>query len=164
MNANWSKMSDDHVEYVQDTCRSMLLFSIQVAIHQDDHGRFYVLDQPIGASSWALETTQTLHSRPGCKLLTVDQCMFGLIVDPSGELLSQKGICFLPNMLRLKEALRGKSLCDGQHQHWVLNDANSTKASQVYPKKFQQLVAREIQAMINDHRQDPKVRVERRRH
>ena len=43
MNANWSKMFDDHVEYVQDTCLSMLLFSIQVAIHQDDHGRFWVV-------------------------------------------------------------------------------------------------------------------------
>ena len=67
-------------------------------------------------------------------------------------------------MPRLKEVLRGKYLCDGQHQHWVLNDAKSTKASRVYPKKFQQLVAREIQATINDHRQDPMVRVERRRH
>ena len=67
-------------------------------------------------------------------------------------------------MPRLKEALRGNYLCNGQHQHWVLNDANSTKASQVYPKKFRQLVAREIQATINDHRQDPKVRLERRRH
>ena len=91
MNANWSKMSDDHVEYVQDTCLAMWLFSIQVAIHQDNHGRFYVLEQPHGASSWILETTQTLHSRPGCELLRVDQCMFGLIVDPSGELLSRKG-------------------------------------------------------------------------
>ena len=37
MNANWKKMSADHIEYVQDTCFAMWLFSIQVAIHQDDH-------------------------------------------------------------------------------------------------------------------------------
>ena len=94
-------MSDDHVEYVQDTCLAMWLFSIQVAIHQYNHGRFYVLESPYGASSWTLETTQTLHSRPGCEFLTVDQCMFGLIVDLSGELLSQKGIGFSTNMPRL---------------------------------------------------------------
>ena len=90
--------------------------------------------------------------------------MFGLIVDPSWELLSQKGRWFSTNMPWLKEALRGKYLCDGQHQHWVLNDATSTYASRVYPKKFQQLVARETRATINDHRQDPKVCAERRRH
>ena len=37
MNANWKKMSADHIEYVQDTCFAMLLFFIQVAIHQDAH-------------------------------------------------------------------------------------------------------------------------------
>ena len=76
-----------------------------------------MLEQPIGASSWILETTQTLHSRPGCERLRVDQCMFGFIVDPSGELLSQKGNGCSTNMPRLKEVLRGKYLRDGQHQH-----------------------------------------------
>lgn len=164
MNANWNKMCDDHVKYVQDTCLAMWLFSIQVAIHQDNHGRFYVLESHFGASFWTLETTQTLHSRPGCELLRVDQCMFGLIVDPTGELLNQKGSVFSTNMPRLKEALRCRYLYNGLHQQWVLNDAKSTRASRVYPKKFQQLVAREIRATINDHRQDPRVCEERRRH
>ena len=33
MNATWKKMSADHIDYVQDTCFAMWLFSIQVAIH-----------------------------------------------------------------------------------------------------------------------------------
>ena len=37
MNANWKKMSADHIDYVQDTCFAMWLFFIQVAIHQDAH-------------------------------------------------------------------------------------------------------------------------------
>ena len=37
MNANWKKMSADHIDYVQDTCFAMWLFSIQVAIQQDVH-------------------------------------------------------------------------------------------------------------------------------
>ena len=164
MNANWKKMSADHIDYVQDTYFAMWLFSIQVAIHQDAHGRFYILENPYSASSWALEISHSLHSRPGCELLRVDQCMFELTVDHNGEMLSQKGNGFSTNMPRLKTALRWKYVCDGRHQHWVLNDGRSTYASRVYPKKSQQLVAREIRATINNHRQDPNVLKERCSH
>ena len=106
-------VSADHIEYVQDTCFAMWLCFIQVAIHKDVHGRFYIIENPFSASSWALENSQILHSRPGCELLRVDQCMFGLTVDPNGEMLSQKGSGFSTNMPRLKKALRGKYVCDG---------------------------------------------------
>ena len=62
----------------------MVILYIQVAIHQDAHGRFYILENPFSASSWALETSQTLHSRPGCELLRIDQCMLEFTVDPNG--------------------------------------------------------------------------------
>ena len=107
----------------------MWLFVIQVGIYQDVHVRFYILGNPFSASSWALETSQDLHSRPGCELLRVDQCMVGFTADPNGEMLSQKGSGFSTNMPRLKKALRGKYFRDGQHQHWVLNDGRSTYAS-----------------------------------
>ena len=89
-------MIADHIDYVQDTCYAMWLVSIQVAIHQDEHLRFYILENPYSASSWALETSETLHQRPGCEFLRVDQCMFGLTVAPDGEMLSQKGSLFFP--------------------------------------------------------------------
>ena len=135
----------------------MWLFSIQVAIHQDETLRFYIFENPYSASSLDLKTSETLHQRPGCELLRVDQWMFGFIVAPDGEMLSQKGSGFSTNMPRIKTALRGKYFCDGRHQHWTPKDWKSTYASRIYPGKFQQWVARNIRATINDHRQNPNV-------
>ena len=81
--------------------------------------------------------------------------MFGLVVSPDGTTLSQKGTGVSTNLFRLKAALRGKYLCNHQHQHWVLKDGKSSHAARIYPTKFQQLVAREIRATINDHRKSP---------
>ena len=44
MNANWGKMSADQVDYIMDICFAMWVFSIQVAIHQVDNNRFYILE------------------------------------------------------------------------------------------------------------------------
>ena len=53
MNANLGKMSADQVDYIMDTCFAMLVFSIQVAIHQVDNNIFYILEHPYGAFSWS---------------------------------------------------------------------------------------------------------------
>ena len=71
MNANWGNMFADQVDYIMDTCFTMWIFLIQVAIREVDN-RFYVLEHPYGAFSWFLETSKILHQRPGCELLRVD--------------------------------------------------------------------------------------------
>ena len=53
----------------------------------------------------------------------------------------------------LKAAFRGKYLRDHKHSRWILQDGQSIHAARIYPKKFKQLVAREIRATISDHRQ-----------
>ena len=83
--------------------------------------------------------------------------MFRLVVSPDGTTLSQKVTGIFTNIPRLKAALRGKYLCDHHHPHWILKDGKSIRAACIYPKKFQRLVAREIKATINDHRQSPAI-------
>ena len=58
----------------------MLLFSIELAWHQVQEGRYFVFEHPLSASSWRTESLQLLAAADGVSRVPLDMCSFGLQV------------------------------------------------------------------------------------
>ena len=78
MNANWGKMSSEHVRRRMKHARVHFRFASQILCFQHALGRHFVHEHPAEARSWSEPCPQHVLKRTGAKLLTVDQCQYGL--------------------------------------------------------------------------------------
>ena len=130
MNANLEKMSQRDLWKLQVKAISMMTFAIQVAEFQIRAGKFFMLEQPSGASSWALHSMNWLLRQPGVQRLVIDQCFFGLSVSPGT--LSRKATGIASNHLGLLQRLSG-SQCQGDHEHLRLEGSDLARRARVFP-------------------------------
>eukprot|EP00959_Pyramimonas_sp_CCMP1952_P368913 7727197-Pyramimonas_sp.AAC.1 len=78
---NWGRMDPDKQRAVEDRGIRYMYLCARVAEHQEvSRGRYFVLEQPSGASLWDLEPLRVVASLPGVLKLSFDQCEFGLDV------------------------------------------------------------------------------------
>ncbi len=95
MESNWSPLDPKYRQEMEQECLSQLKFCLQVAEYQVKHGRKFLFEHPLGASSWACEGVKLVESLDGVFCTEADLCQFGLSV-VSGE-LSKKPTRFMSN-------------------------------------------------------------------
>ena len=136
MNINKDRM--DPLEYNQRLAEAKvhLQFVCELYVLQHEAGRYFIHEHPQGASSWRELCVMDTHLRTLAQKLTVHQCMYGLTSkDPGGvERPARKATTFMTNCPGM--ALTLNKLCDGGHQHTVLEGAKRTRMSQVYPDQL----------------------------
>ncbi len=95
MESNLSRMDLKYPQEAEQDCLSQLRFCLQVAEYQVKHGRKFLFEHPLGASSWACDGVKLVESLEGVFCTEADLWQFGLSV-VSGE-LSKKPTRFMSN-------------------------------------------------------------------
>eukprot|EP00435_Cladocopium_sp_Y103_P027150 s2554_g6.t1 len=180
MNVNWNRMSAEDRQRLQCAAMAMFQFTIQVAEHRIKRDKFFVLEQPDGASSWNTHAARWLARQRDVLHLAFDQCMAGLRVVPEG--LSKKRTAFMLNHMGIAQVI-SKLQCNKSHEHVVLDHGLPHRA-QVWPEGLvksviegltQQMlwtgvamkinpeedeIAEEMEGELPDEAQDPASRVD----
>ena len=144
MNVNWSRMDPIKAAEIRRDGELMWNFAVEASEEQDDHGDYFALEHPAGASSWKLKRTQRLLRRPSVALIEFDMCALGLSVVPSGE-LSRKRTKIATNHPWLAAQLCLRQ-CRGEHFHVHLENNLPNKAK-VYTPDLCQLIAKAARAV-----------------
>ena len=76
----WGRKSMGETRYQSRRLEAgrLLSFSAELANHQRQHDRHFILEHPDGASSWEEDCLAALSTQPGVFLSRFDQCRFGL--------------------------------------------------------------------------------------
>ena len=142
-NCNLAKMDPAAVQQQQEQADRHIEFCCQLMRKQADGQRYFVMEQPAGASSWNLPCVQAMRrSLPNVALITFPQCRFGLR-DPQGRPL-QKHTGFLTNLHTIVERFAGlKCICAlrGEEHGRIEGTVDGHKVSrwaQAYPDKLVQ--------------------------
>ena len=78
MESNWDRMDEEKKKAIQKEGLQMLLFCIEVAEYQLSRGKYFLIEQPAGASSWTTHGMAWLLGQPGVLRFIFDQCATGL--------------------------------------------------------------------------------------
>ena len=130
--SNYSPMSPEERREKETLGMEMLLFSIELAWHQVQMGRYFVFEHPLSASLWQTETLQLLAAADGVSRVPLDMCSFGLQVGPN--YYSKKPTAVLTNCEWVRRELEGRR-CDGTHEHLRL-EGGLPRRAQEYPGAF----------------------------
>ena len=110
-----------------------MYFAIEVCELCDELRLSFVLEHPLGASSWGERRMLSLLHRPSIHKITADQCAFEL--RSSQNNYHKKPTAFATNHLKIAETLHRR--CPGGHVHeHILGDRRVSRRSQVYPDKL----------------------------
>ena len=113
--------------------RALLHFAIEACQLCDQLGLKFVLEHPLGASSWGERRMLKLLQRPHVQKVTADQCVFELR-SLRGN-LHKKPTAFATNHGGIAETLSRR--CQGGHVHeHILGDRRTSRRSEVYPRKL----------------------------
>ena len=148
LNMNWEKMPVDLREQGILKAVALFEFCLLVAIIQVTEGRAFVLEHPLGASSWGHPWVAIMKRMfPGIAEANFDFCMFGMVTKETRTPV-KKATRLLGNCGPITRAFNNVR-CDGSHHHTVCigaegGEKRSTYA-QYYPDAFCKRVAECIQ-------------------
>ncbi|CAK9083538.1 Retrovirus-related Pol polyprotein from transposon RE2 (Retro element 2) (AtRE2) [Includes: Protease RE2 [Durusdinium trenchii] len=129
MNVNLKRIPVEKLTRQQMEALVMWHLCLQVAEHQMKKGRYFVLEQPAGASSWSTHGSKWLMENDEVFFFFFDQCELGLQVCPEGP--SRKTTALATNHLGVA-AVMSQYQCRRSHEHVRLENGLPKKA-QVYP-------------------------------
>ena len=105
-----------------------------LCIRQAQRCGIFVLEHPVGASSWSTQLASLLSQCPGTRRVNFDFCMLGMrSKDASGSAPAKKRTGVMTNSLELDDSL-AKFQCDSTHRHVVLEGGRS-KGCEDYPNR-----------------------------
>ena len=134
-NVNIAKMDEADVKMRTEAAVSHFAFALLLCIRQSQAGRKFVIEHPVGASSWALRLTNLLAQCPGTRSVNFDFCMLGMkSSDDQGEALAKKRTKVVTNSDAIAATFE-KYQCNGLHTHVALENGRA-KACEKYPDKF----------------------------
>ena len=141
-NANtWTKVKQQRKEAI-----AMVRFCIRVAWYQLQHGRHFVIENPLTSQLWSLKDMQELINGCGVHMHRTDLCMHGLNDPESDGHRFRKSLRLLTTFT--EEQLKPLLLqCDDKHEHTKVSSRmkDGTPRSvftQVYPYRFCRLAAK----------------------
>ena len=129
MNVNLKRIPVERPTRQQMEALVMWHLCLQVAEHQMKKGRYFILEQPAGASSWSTHGSKWLMENEEVLFFFFDQCELGLQVSPEG--LSRKTTALATNHLGVA-AVMSQYQCRKSHEHVRLENGLPKKA-QIYP-------------------------------
>ncbi len=136
MASNWARMTPEQKADKMKVARTHLKFACQLALLQHRAGRYYVLEHPRTATSWAEPCIQELEARTFAKKIIIDQCMYGLVIVDTDKVAkpAKKPTIIMTNCPAMSCTLGLR--CDGKHEHCILVGKHRTSKAQVYPEKL----------------------------
>ena len=117
---NYQKMDPQRVKTLMEEGRIHLEFVARLYRRQLANGKYFLHEQPATALSWDEKCINDLILRSDVRLVTADQCQYGLTT-PAGDgvqLPALKPTKFLTNASPLADMLRKR--CDRSHAHQQL--------------------------------------------
>ncbi|CAK9058244.1 Retrovirus-related Pol polyprotein from transposon RE2 (Retro element 2) (AtRE2) [Includes: Protease RE2 [Durusdinium trenchii] len=136
MNVNLKRIAVEKLTREQMEALTMWHLCIQVASFQLSRGKFFLIEQPAGASSWATHTVAWLLRQKGVLRFLFDQCELGLQVSDQG--LSRKATGIVTNHTGIAFLL-SQYQCTKTHHHVHL-ESGLPKKAQTYPKNMIQVI------------------------
>ena len=153
-NVNIGKMDEADVRTRTEAAVSHFAFAFLMCIRQSQGGRSFVIEHPVGASSWALRLTNLLAQCPNTRGVNFDFCMLGMkSSDDQGEALAKKRTKIVTNSKAIADELE-KYQCDGLHRHVIL-ESGRPKACERYPDKFCQVILEAFKIELVDECGEP---------
>ena len=140
MHSNWNRMDPGEARRLKVEGMAMFQFCVQVAEFQISQGRYFWIEQPASASSWATHAIAWLLRQPGVCLVQFDQCAAGLSVVPGK--LSRKATAFITNHIGIIHELSALQ-CAGDHEHQPLQSGLPDKAK-TYPEGLLRSIIRGV--------------------
>ena len=134
-NLNFHKMNEKQFKARMEDAIMHFAFAVLLCIRQAKARRLFLLEHPVGASSWSLKMTKLLSAIPGVRRVNFDFCMLGMLSkDNDGIAPAKKRTSIMTNSLTVAQELE-KYQCDGAHRHVILSGEKCRKA-QIYPEQF----------------------------
>ena len=112
----------------------LLRVAVKTCHMQIKSGGSFILEHPVGASSWQSSLLVDLGKVPGVSTFVLDQCMYGLESrDREGVGPARKTTRIITNLCGAEKYLTTR--CDRSHRHVELLNGRA-KAAQIYPQKL----------------------------
>ncbi|CAK9090690.1 Reverse transcriptase Ty1/copia-type domain-containing protein [Durusdinium trenchii] len=124
MNVNLKRIPVERPTRQQMEALVMWHLCLQVAEHQMKKGRYFILEQPAGASSWSTHGSKWLMENEEVLFFFFDQCELGLQVSPEG--LSRKTTALATNHLGVA-AVMSQYQCRKSHEHEEEDDKETSE-------------------------------------
>ena len=134
-NLNFGKMNKNKVTEKLHEAMGHMAFAVLLCIKQAREGRKFMLEHPVGASSWQTALVKRLFFEKGVGKVNFDFCRFDMkSKDEEGEGQVKKRTGIMSNSKALLEGLSQHN-CLGGHRHVHLMGGKAA-ACQRYPEKF----------------------------
>ncbi len=151
-NLNYVRMQDSEVRQLLADGMEHVRFAIELAVTQHRHGRLFMFEHPVGASSWHTRTVEALENMEGVYKVNFDFCQMGMRVgerpnDANKELPAKKRTSVLTNSHALHLVLR-EAQCRGDHLHGDLLDGKAAEC-QKYPRKFCKVICEAVKRELD---------------
>ena len=152
---NHKKMAKEVVQERFRKARMHLELCTKLYALQLHHGRYFLHEHPLGATSWQEDCIKKLLGKNVVIRVSLDQCQYGLISrGAQGEGLVRKAIGFLINAPCI--AMQFKRRCfnmsgERKHRHVVL-EGGRTKAAQVYPDRLCHAICKGLMDQLENDR------------
>ena len=144
MQLNRKHFTDEEWKAKMEDAKAHLRFAFELYRWQQDEGRLWLHEHPLGASSWNLDFVKEFLEAPEVMKVRGDMCRWGMKA-PSGEnILKPTG--WATNSKHLAVALARR--CKGGHQHIPLMEGRAAGAA-IYPP---QLVKGILEGLIKEMR------------
>ena len=100
-------------------------------------GRLFLHEHPATASSWKEADVIALSKMDGVRMVTADQCMFGLKTEGHSKnsvMPAKKPTKFMTNSWCIAKELDRR--CDGSHVHQALLGGSRASSAAIYPEEL----------------------------
>ena len=143
-NINIYKMKGSSTESRVQEAVAHFAFAVLLCIKQAQRCGIFVLEHPVGASSWSTQLASLLSQCPGTRRVNFDFCMLGMrSKDASGSAPAKKRTGVMTNSPDLNDTL-AKFQFDSTHRCVVLAGGRPN-ACEEYPDEFCEVVLRAVQ-------------------
>ena len=122
----------------------LVLFAAEVAMHQMDHHRFFLIENPVRSRLWTLPVMIQLLQQPGVWSTVLDTGAWGAEID--GQMII-KPMRFVGNLPGLDEVIH-KRLSEHERQWCQPIQGTMTKKSQEYPDALVDAILKHLRKAI----------------
>ena len=97
-NLNFERMTEEHYTERMKDAVMHFAFAVLLCLRQNTAGRYFALEQPVGAFSWSLKVASLLSRTPGVERVNFDFCMLGMLsADSDGVAPAKKRTSVMTN-------------------------------------------------------------------
>ena len=133
-------------------------FIVEVYWEQVNHGRWFLHEHPVGASSSLMEEVKTLQNAAGVCTTVADQCQYGLKTrgggGGAGSMPARKRTKFMTNSSEIANELSWK--CPKDHLHQALVGGRAHKSA-IYPEGLCEAICRGLKREIRRSKMNVRV-------